>query len=49
MTQGSFTLYINEEIDGENVIDAVVGQNFKNSLHLMVSKEDVASLNIRYL
>ena len=49
MTQGSFTLYIDEEIDGERVVDAVVGQNFKNSLHLMVSKEDVASLNIRYL
>ncbi len=49
MTQGSFCLYIDEEINGERVIDAIVGQNFKNSLHLMVSKEDVASLNIRYL
>lgn len=30
-------------------MDALVGQNFKNSFHLMVSKEDQASLTIRYL
>lgn len=48
MTQGSFCIYIDEVINGKHVIDAMVGQNFKNSLHLMVSREDQASLTIRY-
>jgi hypothetical protein len=37
ITQGSFCIYIDEFIDGNRVVDAVVGQNFKNSFHLMVS------------
>ena len=36
--QGSFCLYIDEEIDGKRVVDAIAGQNFKNSFHTMVSK-----------
>lgn len=48
MTQGSFCLYIDENINGNHVIDALVGQNFKSNFHLLVSKEDQASLNIRY-
>ncbi len=49
LTQGSLVIYIDEVIDGNRVVDAMVGQNFKSSFHLMVSKEDLASLNIRYL
>jgi hypothetical protein len=49
MTQGSFCLYIEEEIEGQLVVDAVVGQNFKSSFHLLVGKEELASLNLRYL
>ena len=49
MSQGSFCVYFEEEIEGKTVKDAIVGQNFKNSLHLMVSKEDSNSLTMRYL
>jgi hypothetical protein len=49
MTQGSFCIYIDEFIDGYKFVDALVGQNFKNSFHLMVGKEEIASLNLRYL
>lgn len=49
MTQGSFCVYIEEEIGGSRIVDALVGQNFKNSFHLMVGKEEIASLNLRYL
>lgn len=38
MSQGSFCIYIREEIGGKLVEDAMVGQNFRNSFHLMVSK-----------
>jgi hypothetical protein len=31
------------------VVDAMVGQNFKSSFHLMVGKDELASLNLRYL
>jgi hypothetical protein len=49
MSQGSFCIYIDEIVEGKRVMDAMVGQNFKNSFHLMVGKDEVASLNIRYL
>lgn len=49
MTQGSFCVYIDEVIEGEHIVDALVGQNFKNSFHLMVGKDEIASLNLRYL
>ncbi len=49
MSQGSFCVYIDEVIDGMRIVDALVGQNFKNSFHLMVGKEEIASLNLRYL
>jgi hypothetical protein len=49
MSQGSFCVYIDEEVNGKRVVDALVGQNFKNSFHLMVGKEEIASLNLRYL
>lgn len=49
MSQGSFCLYIDEVIDGHHVVDALVGQNFKSSFHLLVGKEELASLNLRYL
>lgn len=49
MSQGSFCVYIDEEINGKRVVDALVGQNFKSSFHLMVGKEEIASLNLRYL
>jgi len=49
MSQGSFCIYIDEIIDGRRVVDAMVGQNFKCSFHLMVGKEELASLNLRYL
>ncbi len=49
MSQGSFCLYFDEEVNGRRVVDAVVGQNFKSSFHLMVGKEELASLNLRYL
>ncbi len=39
MSQGSFCLFIDELIDGHHVVDAIVGQNFKNSFHLLVGKE----------
>ena len=38
MSQGSFCIYIDEEIYGKRVLDGVVGQNFKNSFHLLVGK-----------
>lgn len=38
MSQGSFCIYIDEVIDGKRVVDAVVGQNFMSSFHLMVGK-----------
>jgi hypothetical protein len=37
INQGSFCIYIDEMIDGRQVIDAIVGQNFKNSVHVLVS------------
>jgi len=49
MSQGSFCIFIDEVIDGRHVVDALVGQNFKNSFHLMVGKEELGSLNLRYL
>jgi len=49
MSQGSFCVYIDEEIAGRRVVDSVVGQNFKSSFHLLVGKEELASLNLRYL
>ena len=49
MSQGSFCIYIDEIIDGKRVLDAVVGQNFMSSFHLMVGKEEIASLHLRYL
>lgn len=49
MSQGSFCIYIDELIEGRRVVDAMVGQNFKSSFHLMVGKEELASLNLRYL
>lgn len=49
MSQGSFCIYIDEIIEGRRVVDAMVGQNFKSSFHLMVGKEELASLNLRYL
>lgn len=48
ISQGSFCLYIDEEIGGRRVVDAMVGQNFRNSLHLMVGKEELASFSLRY-
>lgn len=39
MSQGSFCVYIDEEISGKRVVDSVVGQNFKSSFHLLVGKE----------
>ena len=39
MSQGSFCVYIDEIIGGKRVVDALVGQNFKSSFHLMVGKE----------
>lgn len=39
MSQGSFCVYIDEIVEGVHIIDALVGQNFKNSFHLMVGKE----------
>jgi hypothetical protein len=38
MSQGSFCIYIDEKIGDNHVIDAMVGQNFKSSFHLMVGK-----------
>ena len=49
MVQGSFCLFIEEEVEGRSVVDAVVGQNVKHSFHLLVGKEELASLNLRYL
>lgn len=49
MSQGSFCVYIDEVINGKHVLDVMVGQNFKNSFHLMVGKEEIASFNLRYL
>ena len=49
MSQGAFCIYIDENINGIHVVDALVGQNFKTLFHLMVSREDQASLAIRYL
>lgn len=49
MSQGSFCVFIEEELGGSRIVDALVGQNFKNSFHLMVGKEEIASLNLRYL
>ena len=48
ISQGSFCIYIDEEIEGRKVVDAMVGQNFRSSLHLMVGKEEIASFNLRY-
>jgi multisite-specific tRNA:(cytosine-C5)-methyltransferase/tRNA (cytosine34-C5)-methyltransferase len=49
MSQGSFCVFIDEIVGGKRVVDALVGQNFKSSFHLMVGKEEIASLNLRYL
>ena len=49
MSQGSFCVFIDEVIAGKRVVDSVVGQNFKSSFHLLVGKEELASLNLRYL
>ena len=49
MGVGSFCIYIDKIINGHHIVDALVGQNFKNSFHLMVSKEDQGSFRIRYV
>ena len=45
---GSYCFFIDEEIDGKRVIDVIVGQNFHQAFHNMISKEDKASLMARY-
>jgi hypothetical protein len=48
INQGSFTIYIEESIKGKLVVEALVSQNFKTAMSIMVSKVDLESLRIRY-
>lgn len=47
--QGSFALYIQEEINGKLVEDCLAAQNFKSNMNMMISKEDIDNLKLRYL
>ena len=47
--QGSFALYIEEEINGKLVEDCMAAQNFKSNTNMMISKEDIDNLKLRYL
>jgi hypothetical protein len=48
INQGSFVVYIEESIKGRLVVDALVSQNFKTAMTILVSKIDLESLRIRY-
>jgi hypothetical protein len=48
INQGSFAVYIDEVLHGKPVIDALVAQNYRTAMNIMVSKVDLESLRIRY-